>query len=114
MKSVNLKKHKKPLIYKITLILQFGWLAILVVDMIIMLIFHTSVFTRESHGGDVIETVGLGFVITKIYPETSIYDPVQSSTRISATVLICGQLLLTVANIVQGIRFRNRNKKDLK
>ena len=108
-----MKKHTKPLIYKITLILQFGWLAILVADMIIMLIFHTSIFTKELAGGDVVETIGLGFIITTTYPLTTIDDPVQSTTHINAIVLIVGQLLLTIANIIQAIRLRNikKNKK---
>ena len=114
MKQANSKNNKKPLIFKITLILQFGWLAILLIDFIIMLIFHTSIFSKELYGGDVVETIGLGYIITTYYPLTTMDDPVQSTTHINAIVLICGQLILTIANIVQAVRFKNRDKKDIK
>ena len=105
-------KIKKTLLYKITLIVQIGWLAVLLTDMIILILFHTSVFTLKLWGGDVSITYGLGYSITTYYP-LGTEGSVAPSDDVNAYILIFGQVLLTIANIIQGIRYRKRRKSLL-
>lgn len=103
---------KWPVSFKITLILQIGWILILLADLLAMALFSTLIFARESSGGDCVEIVGLGFSITTVYPLSSMDDPVESFTSMNAYGLIFGQAILTILNIIQGVGLRKSGKRS--
>lgn len=99
-------KLKRPMMYKITMILQIVWLLIIVVDVVAMGLDASPIFASKMWGGECQVTVGLGYKITTFYPMSSVDSPAASTTQLNANGLLFGQAILAVMNIVQGIRFR--------
>lgn len=104
-------KLKRPIMYKITMVLQIGWILIIVADIIAMALYASPIFALELWGGECQETIGLGYRITVLYPMSSIDNPATSTTYINAYGLLFGQAVLTVMNIVQGIRYRKIKRR---